>query len=189
MVSAMDGLPIRLSTVSHETIATIVNEHGNAVYQLALRITGSREDAEDVVQETFCKLFQDCLRLPSRRNLAAWIRRVAANAAIDHLRRRKARAAREQPMDSPAVDNLPPPPSRDPSQILEHEEALQRLESAVHDLAPQQAACLVLSDHEGLSTREIAENLDIDPVTVRSYLCQARARLREWMRPYFAGVR
>lgn len=183
----MDALPLRIPGLhpSAQTIEVIVKLYGNKIYKLALHMTGSHADAEDVVQEVFYKLFRDWAVLSSKRNLSAWIHRVVTNACIDILRARRKRAQtveRSSLEAVPANRRLP-----EPGQLVQSEELRERVESAIRELSPQQVACLILHDHEGLQPKEIAAILGVTPVTVRSYLCQARRRIRDLLRPYFEG--
>lgn len=181
----MDALPLRIPGLhpSAQTIEVIVKLYGNKIYKLALHMTGSHADAEDVVQDVFYKLFRDWAILSSKRNLSAWIHRVVTNACIDLLRARKKRAQTVESSSleaAPLTGRLP-----EPGHLLQSEELREKIENAVRELSPQQVACLILHDHEGLKPKEIAGILGVTPVTVRSYLCQARQRIKDLLRPYF----
>lgn len=72
----------------NEAFRALVERHGRAVFRLAHRMTGSRTDAEDIVQETFIRAYRQLSRFESRASFATWIHRIAVNCAIDLLRSR-----------------------------------------------------------------------------------------------------
>src|SRR4249920_3278347 len=74
-----------------EAFRALVERHSRAVYRLAHRMTGSPQDAEDVVQETFLKAYRQLGRFESRANFGTWLHRIAVNCAIDLHRARQAR--------------------------------------------------------------------------------------------------
>ena len=75
----------------------LVERHSRSVYRLAFRITGSPEDAEDVVQDTFVRAYRQLSRFESRSNFATWLYRIGFNCAIDLTRRRGHRETSEAP--------------------------------------------------------------------------------------------
>ena len=76
-----------------EAFRALVDRHSRAVYRLAQRMTGSPQDAEDVVQETFLKAYRQLARFESRANFSTWLHRIAVNCAIDLIRSRATREA------------------------------------------------------------------------------------------------
>ena len=71
-----------------EAFRALVDRHSRAVYRLAYRMTGTPQDAEDVVQETFLKAYRQLGRFESRANFGTWLHRIAVNCAIDLIRSR-----------------------------------------------------------------------------------------------------
>jgi RNA polymerase sigma-70 factor (ECF subfamily) len=140
------------------------------LYRLAVRITGSFEDAEDVLQDAFVQAVSALRssRFLHRASLETWLYRVVANGALRILRtRRHARAvAAEQPraMESPAR--------------AEQRAELAILATWLEQLPHEQRAALVLKELEGLSTAEIASLLECTPGAVEQRLVRARATLR-----------
>jgi RNA polymerase sigma-70 factor (ECF subfamily) len=182
-------MAIRVSVpglASAKTIETVVTGYGNQVYKLAYHLTGSVSDAEDIVQETFLKLFRSWTTAATADNLNAWIYRVVTNAALDLLRSRQSRSKREKNVEDDFLDassarELPP------ERRLENSELGTKLEGALDRLPPQQRTAIILFDHEGLSGREISKIMGVSETTVRTYVCEGRRRVRELMKPYLAG--
>jgi RNA polymerase sigma-70 factor (ECF subfamily) len=173
---------------STRTIESMVQLHGNRIYQLAFHFTGSTADAEDVVQEVFLKLFRTWGQLGARRNLNAWIYRVVSNASVDLLRSRQARRRREGAVDSERLAEVPSRRKADrPEARLDGSELNDRIVMALDSLSPQEAVALILFDREGLKAREIAGILDVAEATVRGYVSEARQKVKESLAPYLAG--
>src|SRR5262245_12398752 len=86
-----------------EAFRALVERHSRAVYRLAHRMTGSAQDAEDVVQETFLKAYRQLNRFESRANFSTWLHRIAVNCSIDLIR---SRPHREAGQDGADLDQL-----------------------------------------------------------------------------------
>ena len=159
------------------------------IYRIALRITGNREEAEDVAQQACLRLWNRLGSFRIGEDLDAWIYRMVVNLAIDALRREKARPERSAiapgPMERPAepVDRAPGPEQ----QVLARE--LERaLEAVTADLPPRQKAVFVLTRIEGFSAAETARMLDVAPSTVRNHLFQLRAQIARRLRQDYPGL-
>jgi RNA polymerase sigma-70 factor (ECF subfamily) len=147
----------------------IVRRYQRRVYAVARRIVRRHEVADDVVQETFLRVWQNLGTFDASRPFGPWVCRIAANLAINHVR-------------SPESDD--PTQAPDPLENVLDGEAAAQLERALFSLNPEQRAVFVLRNVEELSYREIAEALDIEIGTVMSRLSRARERLRGALLPY-----
>jgi RNA polymerase sigma-70 factor (ECF subfamily) len=150
----------------------LVRRYQDRVYRHLLNLTGSREEALELAQETFIKAWQ---ALPTWRPDAqfhTWVYRIASNAALDVLRRRK--VVRFVPLDDDydAPANQPGPEAQ-----LQARQGLRRLDAALARLPPEQREIVLLREVEGLSYDELATTLEIDEGTVKSRLARARAAL------------
>ena len=152
-----------------EAFGALVRLNHRRAYAVARAIVGTHEDAEDVVQETFLHAHKALGRFRPDQGFGAWLHRIAANAALDLLRRRKVRAAEPIP-DSVAL------PFRDPA---ESAELRGRLEAGLARLGERQRAVIVLHDVEGFRHAEIGEMLGIPEGTARSDLHHARRLMRQ----------
>ena len=154
----------------------IVREHSVRVYRLAYRLTGNRADAEDLMQETFVRVFRS---LGSYRpgTFEGWLHRITTNLFLD-LARRRGRIRFELMGDT---SDLHPVGSElsSPERGFEHRNLDLDVQAALNALPPGSRAAVVLCDIEGLSYEEIAETLGIKTGTVRSRIHRARARLRD----------
>ena len=138
----------------------LVETNENRLYRTALAILGSRQEAEDAVQDTFLRYLE---KTPAKlEDPGAWLTRVLVNRCRDIQRRNRVRAA------LPLWEELPAP---GPEERRELEE--------LYALKPEDRAVIHLHYYEGWSTAELARLLGLRETTVRSRLCRARARLRK----------
>lgn len=150
---------------TRQELEELVNRHAPAVYRLAYARTGSREDAEDVMQEVFLRLLRRAPELNGEDHLRAWLLHAAANCA-NSLHRRPWRR-RELPLEEGAVQAAPP----------EHNEALE----AVLALPEKYRVPVCLHYCEGYTTAEVADILGKKEATVRTWLFRARGLLRDML--------
>jgi RNA polymerase sigma-70 factor (ECF subfamily) len=138
---------------SEPAFAVIYRRYASAVFGLALRVTGSREAAEEVAQDAFTRLWRSAGTFDrSRSSAAAWILRITRNRAIDELRRRGTRPERALGTWEDGLVAV----SGDPVDASEHAEAGERVRRAVATLPPAQRDALALAFFDGLTHAEIA---------------------------------
>lgn len=141
-------------------------------FAIAFRVVGNRHDAEDVVQDAFIRALRYIRGFDARQQFAPWLHRLVVNTALD-ARARRAREATEPERHDTAS------PAVSPHLALERQEVRDRFAVALSTLSPRQRLILARFEVDGLSTAEIALELDITPETVRWHLHQARHALRE----------
>jgi RNA polymerase sigma-70 factor (ECF subfamily) len=168
---------------SYTAFEELVNRYERKIYRLGMNITGSPEDAEDVLQETFLKAFQHLADFRADARFYTWIVRIAVNEALMKLRKR--RASREVAVEDfedeegavtvrEFADWKP-----NPEEQLARAELEDILRNAIRGLPPSFRTVFYLRDVEGLSTEETAEMLDLSEGAVKARLFRARLRLRE----------
>jgi RNA polymerase sigma-70 factor (ECF subfamily) len=152
----------------------LVEEYGDRVYGIALRITGSPADAEEVMQDAFLQAFRSWESY--RRDAApfTWLYRITVNAALMRVRaRRPADVLSERPDSEEIVDW-----TADAAQAALRGELQQQLEDGIRRLPDDLRVVLILRDVEGLSTAETADALTLSEAAVKSRLHRARLTLR-----------
>ena len=146
------------------------------VVRTAFQVTGDLDDALDVAQGVFIKLWRGLDRFDTSRRFDTWLYRVTMNAAIDFIRSRGAKGA-IQPLPDEGDERLVAEESS-----VEQQVDLQRLQQAFQrlaaQLAPKQRAAFVLREIEGLETSEVARAMNVTESTVRNHLFQARKILK-----------
>jgi len=168
---------------SYEAFEDLVNRYEKKIYRLGMNITGNREDAEDVLQETFLKAFEHLADFREDSRFYTWIVRIGVNQALMKLRKR--RSEKMVPMDDIVGDDGEVIPREftdwkpNPEQQLTRAELEDILETAAQALPPTFRAVFFLRDVEELSTEETAEILNLSNGAVKARLFRARLRLRE----------
>ncbi|CAM3536598.1 RNA polymerase sigma factor SigE [Isoptericola cucumis] len=154
----------------------IVRDHSARVYRLAYRLTGNQQDAEDLTQETFLRVFRS-LSSYTPGTFEGWLHRITTNLFLDQVRRRK--RIRMEAMGDDAARVAAPDGDGRPERGFEHANLDHDVQRALDALRPEYRAAVVLCDIEGLSYEEIAVTLGIKLGTVRSRIHRARAQLRD----------
>jgi len=158
-------------------LETFWQEHSQAVYRAAFRITGNAADAEDVLQTVFLRLAR---RDPSDFGAAVggYLHRAAVNAALDVVRSRQ--RAGWVPLEPVGGQSLEPADdSPDPERLESSRQIRVHLRLALSRLTPRAAEAFALRYFEGIGNREIAELLGISQGVVAVLLHRTRARLRK----------
>jgi RNA polymerase sigma-70 factor (ECF subfamily) len=154
----------------------LVTRHTRKVFGLAYRFTGRVDQAEDLTQEVFVKVYQTLGRYRERDGpFGAWLMAVARNHAIDHYRRGKQERLRRA--DDPALLETMPAREEHPIAVLEREERARLVHSGLRALPPDLRLPLVLCDLQGRPYEEIASDLGIPLGTVKSRINRARLEL------------
>lgn len=156
------------------------------VVRTAYQVTGDLEEARDVAQVVFLRLWKVLRRFDPGRRFDTWLYRITVNAAIDHLRTKGPKGM---------IQALPPDPGSIPDPA--HRSAEEAVDLAVLEkaflriaarLAPKQRAAFVLREIEGLDTAEVAEVLSVRESTVRNHLLQARRQIRTMLEKEYPGL-
>ncbi|HSQ02549.1 MAG TPA: sigma-70 family RNA polymerase sigma factor [Burkholderiales bacterium] len=156
----------------HAAYGALVRRHQDRVYRYLLRLTGSHDEALELTQEAFIKAWEALPAWRPEAQFHTWLFRIASNAAMDVLRRRKVVdfVALEEDYDAPA--EAPGPEAQ-----LDTKQRLHALDAALARLTVEQREMILLREVEGLSYEEISAALGIHEGTVKSRLARARVAL------------
>jgi RNA polymerase sigma-70 factor (ECF subfamily) len=162
-----------------QAFAALMSRHKSWLYRFIRNYAGDREEAHDLLQESFVSAWRALSRFDAERPFAAWLRRIALNKCRDHARRGAVRRAAltlfsfavEQSVAAPGVDDSKP------------DDDLHRLESAIANLPRALKEPIVLTALEGLSHKEAAELLGISAKAVEVRVYRAKRRLSELLNP------
>jgi RNA polymerase sigma-70 factor (ECF subfamily) len=152
---------------SEEAIEALIARHWDDVHRAAFLIVHDREAAEDIALETMLAAVDSLQHFNRRRPLLPWLRRIAVNRALDHLR--KPHRARELSVQEVRAEEWPDD---------QREGLLEEIVQALRTLGPEDRALIVYRHLWGYRPREIARSMDIQPATVRTRLHRALAKLR-----------
>ena len=173
-------------------LASIVEKYGKLAYRLAIQITKNHEDANDVMQETFLKVYESIGSFRKESAFETWLYRIIVNQALNLVKRRERR--RESSFsDANEIDlrfNLPGSSSyaNSPHDDVEKKELQKWVTQAVDSLSAKHRTVVILHEFEGLTHPQIATILNCSEGTVRSRLHYARRKLRDLLKPYVDGV-
>ncbi len=167
-----------------EAFGVLVGRYQDRLYPTMLRLTGSTEDALDLLQDAFLRAFEKLDRFQGESSFYTWVYRIAVNLALsDRRRRRSSTRARGcggeggEPLDPP--DD---PATSDPTLPIERAERDDLIQAALNSLADDHRAVVVMKEFDGLRYEEIAAILGVPIGTIRSRLHRARLELRERLR-------
>jgi RNA polymerase sigma-70 factor, ECF subfamily len=172
-----------------EAFRALVERHSRAVYRLAQRMTGSQQDAEDVVQETFLKAYKQLSRFESRANFSTWLHRIAVNCSIDLIRSRPHREAGHDTADleqfgGEDLDAARPSPER----LMLSTEVQDRVNTAMSALSRMERAAFVLRHFEGRSIDEISQSLGLKTNATKHSIFRAVKKMRSALEPLVSAT-
>lgn len=149
----------------------IINTYSRLVYNIALNFTNNRDDASDLVQDIFLKLYQNLHKFNQDRNIKGWVIQLSKNYCIDYWRKNKKQGNKVELEEHTAftVEN--------PESLNIKESEKKYLREKIKLLETDLRIALVMRDIEGFSYSEISESLDIPEGTVKSRINRARIKL------------
>lgn len=151
----------------------VVRQHSARVYRLAYRLSGNAQDAEDLTQETFVRVFRSLANYQPG-TFEGWLHRITTNLFLDMVRRRQRVRFEALPEDAERLPSTGP----SPEQVYADTHFDPQVQAALDALSPEFRVPVVLCDIEGLTYEEIAATLDIKLGTVRSRIHRGRVQLR-----------
>ena len=159
----------------------IVEQHAGFVYNLAFRMMGRHEDAEDVAQEAFISAYRAFERFRGESRVTTWLYRITVNAALMRLRKEK----RARTLTQTGLDDLDVPSwDESPEWSAVNSELGERLQEGIARLPHDLRSAVVLRDVQGLSNAEAAEVLEVTLSSVKSRLHRGRVLLRKYLADY-----
>jgi RNA polymerase sigma-70 factor (ECF subfamily) len=174
----------RAKTGDHDAFGELVEEHRASLERLCFKMTGSREDAEDMAQEALLKAFLNISAFEMRSSLSTWLHRIATNLCIDHQRRRppwrEERRWQWFAENSELVPQMVQNLYFSPEQAVEVKEvAATCINCLTMTLPVKQRLALVLCDQLGFSRQEAAQVMNASVASVKTELHRARNKMTE----------
>jgi RNA polymerase sigma-70 factor (ECF subfamily) len=165
-----------------EALKEIFDKYHKRVYRIAFGVVRQREEALDIVQEVFIKLFRSIKNFKGRSHFYTYLYRMVMNTAIDHARKagKQFVSSLDEEGSFEPSDNL----EKGPERVLLQKELEERVKLAMDKLPAEQKAALIFRDVEGLSYQEMAEAMGCSIGTVMSRLHYGRKRIQELLKDY-----
>ena len=174
MQDISDELLVKASEGDLRSFEAIYKAAVGFVYNVAFRVVGKKEDADEVTQEVFMNVYHKLKNFRCQSSFKTWVYRIAVNSAINHARK----VSKERNRTVEYDENLNAVQAPDEAQSrIDQEYQKETVNALLKELNPEQRACIVLRNMEGLSYQEIAETLGININTVRSRLKRGRETL------------
>lgn len=185
----------RLRAGDDTAVADLAHEFGTRMFQLALRYTRNREDAEEVVQDVLMKVRDRIDAFRGDAALSSWIYRITFNTAMSHLRSTRSARHYEIAGETDAVNEDGSPRVAEPAdwsnlgdELLLRGQMREALQAAVADLPDIYRDPVILRDLRGLSTEEASRQLKVKDQTLKSRLHRGRLILRERLAAFAGGL-
>lgn len=154
----------------------LVERHLSKIVSLAMRVLGSQDDAEDVAQEVFLRVWTNAQKWqPGKARFETWMYRVALNLCYDKLRRKREVLVKELPEQ---MDEAP-----NPAETLQRSQVAQRVDQAVSELPERQRVAITLCHTQGLGNIEAAQIMDVSVEALESLLARGRRTLAKKLLP------
>jgi RNA polymerase sigma-70 factor, ECF subfamily len=154
----------------------IVRQHRRKVFNIAYKFTGRHDEAEDLTQDIFLKIFKSLHTFDRRANFQTWLVSVSRNLCIDHYRSvRKERETVNRDVDP--SDLSPPAPDKSAYALIEQRDRVQLLRQALDKLPATLRTAVMLRDIQELSYNDIATRLELPEGTVKSRINRGRTEL------------
>lgn len=158
----------------------LIISYEKKIFNIALRMTGNREDASDIAQEVCIKIYKSINSFKENSSFSTWVYRITSNVCIDEMRKRKnvisltGTGPNDEDYELPVEDK-----GRLPEEIVESRETIRMLKKCIQELAPEYRIIIILRDIQGYSYEEISRILEINMGTVKSRLSRARNLLKD----------
>lgn len=177
----LEALFLQASKGDQKALEAIVKATEKSVYTYALSLLRNREDAMDVAQNAYVKLWQT---LPSFRGVCTpmtWLYRILKSSALDYIRHKQVTQSKTDPLETEeglAFDPKDEDVSADPVEAYEQKEKILAVRKALRELPERDRELIILRDINGLAYEKIAEIESLPLGTVKSRLCRARRLLK-----------
>ncbi|HNP73600.1 MAG TPA: sigma-70 family RNA polymerase sigma factor [Kouleothrix sp.] len=179
----------RIAQRDTQALEVLYQRYARVVYGLALRMLGSAEQADDIVQETFWRVWRRSATFTAHRGtVPGWICGIAHNLSIDELRRQRVRPGQAaDAADGAALAELPDTRSSVDTAAIENEQR-RLIDTALRQLANEQRQAIELAYFGGLSQSEIAERLQSPVGTIKARIRSGLRRMRDVLAAQQVGI-
>ena len=167
-----------------EAFEQLVRSYDSNVLRMAFNLLHSQEDARDVYQEAFLRVFRNLPNFRFDCSFSTWLYRIVANLCLDQIRKRKVRKEEAASVETQGgeIDRLQFIPERradvDPQRQLMSAEVNNRIQSVLHDLTPRERLVFEMRHYQGMRLRAIGESLGVTEEAAKNCLFRATQKMR-----------
>jgi RNA polymerase sigma-70 factor, ECF subfamily len=167
-----------------EAFRSLVERHSRYVFNVAYRLTGSAQDAEDIVQDTFLKAYRQLRNFEERADFRTWLHRITVNCSIDLIRTRRHRELGQDPQDlERGADLGDVTASAGPDRLLLSTEIRERVGESLATLTASERLAFTLRHVEGLPIREVATAMGLKTEAAKNSIFRAVRKMRAALEP------
>ncbi|MFB0565796.1 MAG: RNA polymerase sigma factor [Candidatus Aminicenantaceae bacterium] len=162
----------------------LLHPYRQGILNMAYRVTGNLEEAKEICQEAFIKIYRYLGKFKKGKSFKSWIYKITMNSTYDFLRKKKRHEDLLEYHKSSLVNAV-----RDPEDLFSKKEMKLKVESLLKILSPKERMIFLLRDGEGFSIKETSDALGCSSISVRTHLSQARRKIRERFEEVYRGRR
>jgi RNA polymerase sigma-70 factor, ECF subfamily len=171
---------------NHQAFRQLVEAYQRFVYTISYRLTGSTDESEDIMQETFIRLWKNLSRYNYQFPLKAWLGKIVTNLSLDYLKSNKRKNEHRHISDDALTHNVS---ESNPARNLEAGELHSAVIKFAEKLTPKQRAVFVLRDLQMLTVEEVCEMLNMKETQVKSNLYYARLSIKGDLVKYYNNLK
>lgn len=164
----------RMKEGSHEAFRELVQRHMKQAYDLAYGFAHDHDDAEDIAQEAFVRVYHSIHSFRREAGFKTWLYRIVTNVSLDRLKQKRRKSRRQVEIDHPATAELTVQ-LNDMQQV----DLTMHIERALHELPTLQRAVIILRHMDGLSTKQVSHILRCSEGTVKTHLHRGLKKMRQ----------
>jgi RNA polymerase sigma-70 factor (ECF subfamily) len=176
----------RASAGDGEAFRSLVERHSRYVFNVAFRLTASASDAEDVVQTTFLRAYQQLSRFEARADFRTWLHRIAVNCSIDLIRSRRHREVGQDPddLEYQSAAGHDPAALPGPDRLMLSSEIRDRVTEGLALLSASERLAFTLRHVEGLPIRDVAAAMGLKTEAAKNSIFRAVRKMRAALEPF-----
>jgi RNA polymerase sigma-70 factor (ECF subfamily) len=169
-----------------EAFRALVERHSRYVFNVAFRLTGSASDAEDVVQTTFLRAYQQLSRFEARADFRTWLHRITVNCSIDLIRSRRHREIGHDPdvLELHSAGSDQPHGTFSPDRLMLSHEIRDRIAEGMAQLTASERLAFTLRHVEGLPIRDVAHKMGLKTEAAKNSIFRAVKKMRVALEPF-----
>ena len=162
----------------------IYNKYFNEIRQYIFKNKGGEEDAKDIYQEVFIRVFRSLKKFQFRSEFSTWLYRITTNVCLSFKKKQSRHhtvSINDDENENSEVHEIPDGETSSPEQYVSSSEISSRINNALENLSQRQKMVFILKNYEGYKIKEIAVMLDCGEGTVKKYLFDANNKLRKYL--------